>query len=188
MTEMALRPATLPIKGVEGWRDGDPQDLIERAYTAHAAPLTRRLTAQTRDVAAAEDLVHEAFLRLATEVRAGRTPDNVGGWLYRVAANLVASRGRHASVAERHEASIPQPGIEPSPEAATISAEQTRALQAVLGTLGHADRQALLLAAHGYRGAEIAVQLGRTEAATRTLLCRARLRMRSRLEAAGMER
>src|SRR4051812_23816277 len=97
MTEMALAAATFPIPRVRATRD-DPHGLVEEAYAVHAAPLTRRLTAQMRDPAAAEDLVHEAFLRLATEIRAGRTPDNVGGWLYRVTANLVASRGRHASV------------------------------------------------------------------------------------------
>jgi RNA polymerase sigma factor (sigma-70 family) len=188
MTEMALAAATFANTLGAGNRDGDPQSVIEAAYAVHAAPLTRRLTAQMRDPAAAEDLVHEAFLRLATEIRAGRAPDNVGGWLYRVAANLVASRGRHASVVERYAPSLPQPGVEASPEAASLSAERNRLIEAALGALAPADRRALLLAAQGYRGAEIAVRLGRTEGATRTLLCRARLRMRGELEAAGFDR
>jgi RNA polymerase sigma factor (sigma-70 family) len=188
MTDMALAVATFPITSGAGRRDGDAQRLVEEAYAIHAGPLTRRLTAQMRDPAAAEDLVHEGFLRLATEIRAGRTPDNLGGWLYRVTSNLVASRGRHASVVERYAASVPQPGVDPSPEAASICAERNRAIEAALGTLGPADRRALLLAAQGYRGAEIAVRLGRTEGATRTLLCRARLRMRGELEAAGIDR
>jgi RNA polymerase sigma factor (sigma-70 family) len=188
MTEMALAAATFPIPRATGTRDGDPQGLVEEAYAVHAAPLTRRLTAQMRDPAAAEDLVHEAFLRLATEIRAGRTPDNVGGWLYRVTANLVASRGRHSSVVERHAASVPQPGVDASPEAASLCAERNRMIEAALATLGLADRRALVLAAQGYRGAEIARRLGRTEGATRTLLCRARLRMRGQLEAAGIDR
>jgi RNA polymerase sigma factor (sigma-70 family) len=187
MTEMALPTATFTIpRG--GGAPGNPRCLVEEAYAVHAAPLTRRLTSQMRDPAAAEDLVHEAFVRLTTEIRAGRAPDNVGGWLYRVAANLVASRGRHASVVERYAPSLPQPGVEASPEAASLSAERNRLVEAALGTLGWADRQALLLAAQGYRGAEIAVRLGRTEGATRTLLCRARLRMRGELEAAGIDR
>jgi RNA polymerase sigma factor (sigma-70 family) len=188
MTEMALPGGVAPIAGLDRRVANDLHRIIEEAYAIHAGPLTRRLTAQTRDGAAAEDLVHEAFLRLAGEIRAGRTPDNVGGWLHRVAGNLLVSRGRHATVAGRHQASLPQPGTEPSPEAASISAEEGRLLHAALGTLGATDRRALVMAAHGYRGPEIALRLGRSDGATRTLLCRARSRLRSRLEAAGIDR
>jgi RNA polymerase sigma factor (sigma-70 family) len=161
---------------------------IEAAYTAHAAGLSRRLAVLTRDPAAAEDLTHEAFVRLAREMHAGRAPDNVPAWLHRVGSNLVASRGRHASVADRHLASLPRPEVAPSPEAASISAEEARLVRSALGTLGRADRHALVLAAQGYGGPEIAMHIGRTEGATRTLLCRARSKMRVRLEAAGIDR
>ena len=39
-----------------------------------------------------------------------------------------------------------------------------------------------MLAAHGFSGREVAEAIGRSELATRTLLCRARLRLRERLE------
>ncbi len=38
--------------------------------------------------------MQESFLRLFKEVEAGRTPDNVRAWLYRVGSNLAISRGR----------------------------------------------------------------------------------------------
>ena len=44
------------------------------------------------------------------------------------------------------------------------------------------DRTALMLAAHGFSGREIAAALGRSELATRSLICRARIRLRERLE------
>jgi len=40
-------------------------------------------------------------------------------------------------------------------------------------------RAALLLSAHGYSGAEIALHIGRSELATRSLICRHRSRLRS---------
>ena len=43
-------------------------------------------------------------------------------------------------------------------------------------------RVALLLAAHGFSGREVADALGRSELATRSLICRARLRLRERLD------
>lgn len=188
MTELALPVpggTFLDSRERAGWQD--PQQALEAAYAAHADRLTARLTAQTRDGAAAEDLVHEAFLRLAVELRAGRTPENVGGWLHRVAANLLVSGARHRAVAARHEASLAQRGVEPSPETASIRAEEGRLLRTALGTLGATDRQALLLAAQGYRGHEIALRIGRSEGATRTLMCRARIRLRHHLAAAGIE-
>jgi hypothetical protein len=43
-----------------------------------------------------------------------------------------------------------------------------------------------MLAAEGHHNAEIAVQIGRTELATRALLCRARRRLRPVLAGVGM--
>jgi RNA polymerase sigma-70 factor (ECF subfamily) len=158
---------------------------VDTAYAELRAPLHRRLMASTRDEAAAEDLVQEAFLRLELEVRAGRTPDNVAAWLQRVAGNLATSRARRQAVADRHAAALVERGHAPSPEGAAIDAEEARVLRTALDELGPIDRRALLLAAHGYRGPEIADRLGRTQGATRTLLCRARAKMRVRLDRLG---
>lgn len=166
----------------------DGTQLVELAFRLHAGGLVRRLTSITREPAAAEDLAQEAFARLAIEVAAGRAPENAGAWLHRVGTNLAMSRGRKSAVAERRRAELPVPGTAASPEVATVQAEEAGALHAVLADLPDVERTALLLAAHGYRGPEIARHLGRTDGATRTLLCRARQKVRARLEAAGIER
>jgi RNA polymerase sigma factor (sigma-70 family) len=169
-------------------REPDVNRIIETAYEVHGSGLRRRVLALTRDVEVAQDIAQEAFVRLAVEVRAGRMPDNIGGWLHRVAVNLVASRGRHASVVDRRLAELPRPDHEPSPETASIEAEEAVALRRALGTLKPIDRAAIVMAAQGFRGPEIADRLGRSQGATRTLLCRARSRMRGELEAAGVRR
>jgi DNA-directed RNA polymerase specialized sigma24 family protein len=71
----------------------------------------------------------------------------------------------------------------PSPESAAIADETRRRLEAALATLSNDGRVAILLAANGFSGPEIATQLGRTPLAVRTLLCRARMQVRSQLEA-----
>jgi RNA polymerase sigma factor (sigma-70 family) len=185
MTRTATAPSATDPVFAAGEREM-PIGLVAAAYAAYSEPLRHRLTAMTRDASTAEDLVQDAFVRLSLEVQAGRGPDNVGAWLHRVAANLVNSRGRRLSVANRKLASLPLPGSAPSPETVTIQDEQNEALRLALGELTPTDREALLLAAHGYRGPEIARIIGRSEGATRTLLCRARARMRSRLTAAGV--
>jgi len=159
--------------------------VIELAYADHSVPLTRFLAAFTRDALLAEDIAQEAFLRLAVEVAAGRTPDNIGAWLHRVGRNLATSNGRHATVAERRRGDLVSGDLAPSPEVATLEAEESRALHQALARLATSDRQVLLLAAHGFRGPEIARRIGRTEGATRTLLCRARSKARQQLTQAG---
>ena len=159
--------------------------IIEAAWTAHRAPLVRRLTALTRDPEVAQDLAQEAFLRLTREVEAGRVPDDPAAWLHRVAANLAASRGRHLTVVDRRVGELARPDSPPTPEALAVQAETSAALRSALDELSSTDRDALLLAAHGYRGHEIAASLGRSPGATRTLLCRARTKIRGRLQLAG---
>ena len=157
----------------------DVERIVGSAYLTHGSALLRYLTSITRDPAAGEDLTQDAFERLTREVRAGRVPDDLGGWLHRVGHNLAMSRGRRISVADRRRSELVEPDWTPSPESLTVAGEDQRAVTAVLEGLGQIDRQALVLAAHGYRGAEIARSIGRSEVATRTLMCRARARVRS---------
>ena len=69
-----------------------------------------------------------------------------------------------------------------SPEAGVLSRERASTLDAALATLSADARSALLLSAQGFSGEEIATAIGRSHAATRTLLSRARVRVRLALQ------
>jgi RNA polymerase sigma-70 factor, ECF subfamily len=159
-------------------------EIIELAFANHADSVRRALTRCVRDPVAAEDLLQEAFMRLVVEVRAGRIPEQIGPWLHRVGYNLAMSRGRRIAVAERHAAHVAQSGEEASPEAIALESERDAGLRAALATLGGVDRTALVLASQGYRTMEIARSIGRSDGATRTLLCRARMKLRGVILAA----
>jgi RNA polymerase sigma-70 factor, ECF subfamily len=159
----------------------DAEAIVGTAYSNHSSSLQRYLTSLTRDPSTAEDLTQDAFERLMREVRAGRVPDDIGGWLHRVGHNLAMSRGRRLSVADRHRSELVVSDWAPSPESLAVAGEDQQAVGAVLEDLGVVDRQALILAAHGFRGAEIARSIGRSEVATRTLLCRARAKVRAHM-------
>ena len=156
-------------------------DALIEAYDAYQRDIHGYLRAATRDPDVAEDLTQETFIRLFREIQAGRTPENIRAWLYTVATNLVTSRGRRMAVAERFKAVLAIRGSADSPEQETVRAELQDIVQRALAKLPTDDRTALLLSAHGFAGREIAAVLGRTDGATRTLLTRARLRLRERV-------
>jgi RNA polymerase sigma-70 factor, ECF subfamily len=162
----------------------DVDRIVGTAYATYAGSVRRYLTAVTRNADAAEDLTHDAFLRLTVEVGAGRTPDEMGAWLHRVGHNLAMSRGRRMQVADRHEAELARPQPAPSPERAALEGEQQRAAIDALSLLPLAHQRAMVLASFGVGGPEIAQSIGRSQGATRTILCRARARMRTTLLAA----
>jgi len=79
---------------------------------------------------------------------------------------------------------VPRP-LEPrSPESIVVGGELAAQVEALVGELSTTERRAVLLAADGARGREIAAAVGRTPAATRTLLCRARAKLREGLQRA----
>lgn len=155
------------------------------AYDEYAPRLRAFAISATRDGEAADDVVQEAFLRLVVELKAGRRPDNLGGWLYRVAGNLIISRGRRRSVADRAKALLLRREVEPSPEDDALANERDRALARALSRLPADARVAVLLAARGMTSEEIGVAIRRSPGAARTYLCRARLRLRGELAALG---
>ena len=164
----------------------DGAGMLEAAFRVHAPGLRGRLIGITRDPAAADDLLGESFLRLATEIDAGRVPLDPAAWLYRVGRNLAISRARRAAVATRAMPGLVDRGMAASPEEAVIDRERDELLCDALASLGVDDREIVVLAAQGYRPEEIARMIGCSGAATRTRLCRARGRLRSRLALAGM--
>jgi len=158
-----------------------PSDLVAATYDAHQRELYSFALRTARDPEVAEDLVHESFVRLIVEVEAGREPTNVRAWLYRVIANLAVSRARRAAVAQRQLGELLDRRTEGGPEPQFLEQERRSDLDLVLAELGEDARTALLMAANGFSGLEIAEAIGRSANATRSMMCRARLQLRERL-------
>jgi RNA polymerase sigma-70 factor (ECF subfamily) len=159
--------------------------LVASIYEADRASLEGFVRAITRDHGVAEEICQEAFTRLLVEARAGRAPDNPRAWLRRVASNLAVSRGRHIQVVDRKRSSLVSYEIGDSAETAAIRHEDARVVVEALARLQATDREALLMAASGLSGAEIGARLGRSGGAARTLLCRARYKLRLAMEPAA---
>ncbi len=159
---------------------------VSDAYERHAAELIRFASQRLRNRDDAEDVLHEAILRLAQEAREGRFPDQPRAWLYRVVHNVIVSRARHAAVARRYAAADRIETVEADSAAGqTIAAEEWQLVHRALGHVAPAAQTALRLAATGYSGREIAMHLGKTEPAVRTMLSRARADIRREVLAAA---
>jgi len=165
----------------------DADRAVVEAWRAHHGELYGFLSRSTRDQAAAEDLLQDTFLRLTKEARAGRMPGLVRPWLFRVAANLAVSRARRGTTALRwlQRQVDPESRRAESPESRTVRHEAAADMAAALAGLSPDARTALLLASQGFTGVEIAAAIGRSDGATRTLMSRARLRLRTELVTRG---
>ncbi|MBI3746101.1 MAG: sigma-70 family RNA polymerase sigma factor [Chloroflexi bacterium] len=151
---------------------------MAQAHRDHAPSIYGAALRATRNPEQAEDVTQEAFIRLLTEARAGRYPDTVRAWLYRAVSNLVISRARRAQVARRMAPRLVDLGTPDQPDAVALRREGQAELRLALTGLSSVERTALLLAASGASGVEVAAHIGRSHAATRALMCRARARLR----------
>jgi RNA polymerase sigma factor (sigma-70 family) len=134
------------------------------AWQAHRDELYAFLVRTTRDPEVSQDLLAEAYLRLMRELRAGRGPDNVRAWLYQVAANLAVSRGRRLAAALRGLVRVraaARDSAEAGPEDTYLRQEFRASVLARLASLDPDARAALLMAAEGFSGAEIARAIAR---------------------------
>jgi RNA polymerase sigma-70 factor (ECF subfamily) len=183
-----MRPSLVEVEAAAPATPLGHYGAVSVAFESYHAELYNFLRRSTRDEGAAEDLLQEAYLRLTREVDAGRTPEHVRGWLYRVASNLAISRGRRRVTAfewmSRYGRGSMGDDVD-SPESGLLARERTSAIDAVLATLPAEARTALLLSADGFSGEEIAAAIGRSHGATRTLLSRTRVRVRLELEQRG---
>jgi RNA polymerase sigma-70 factor (ECF subfamily) len=155
--------------------------VVVEAFEAYAGRLKAFARAAVRDEDAADDLVQETFLRFVRQLKGPGLPDNVGGWLYRVCANLAISRGRRQTVAERMRRLLSDRSSSPSPEESAVRSDENARIRDVLAEMPADARVALLMAAEGFSSAEIGAAIGRTAGATATYICRARARLRDRL-------
>jgi RNA polymerase sigma-70 factor, ECF subfamily len=184
-----MEPGVEPDLAVATIRVADARNIpgaqTGEAYEQLSGEINGFLIRTVRDPEAAADLLAETFTRLFVEEQHGRWPDQPRAWLYRVASNLAMSRGRHLQVVERTNRVLRGQYAEPrdaSPDVEILRRERRGELDRALGRLSIDARTALLLAAQGFDGRAVSRAIGRSEVATRTLLSRSRLRLRSLLQ------
>jgi hypothetical protein len=181
-----MRPRLVEVDVAVASSQLDHYGAVTSAFESYHAELT----------ASSAPLVTKAQRRICSrrpspadqEVEAGRTPEHIRGGCIGWLRIRVISRGRRRMTAfdwmNRYGRTEQGDDVE-SPESGVLARERTSAIDAVLATLPVDARTALLLSADGFSGEEIAATIGRSHAATRTLISRARVRVRLELEQSG---
>lgn len=120
----------------------------------------------------AEDVTQTVFLKLIEKTPA-LEPGKERAWLFQVAVNQCRGLWRQLT---RHR-------VEPLEEALSVAAEEERPLLRQVMELGREDRTALYLFYYeGYDTREIGEMLRISQSGVTTQLCRARKRLREKLE------
>lgn len=91
---------------MSGIHEGDTHRTIERVTRESYGRLVAYLSANTRDVAAAEDALSEALLRALTVWPLNGLPENPEAWLLTAARNSIIDRIRHQRVVSESEPTL----------------------------------------------------------------------------------
>ncbi|QYG93889.1 RNA polymerase sigma factor [Iamia sp. SCSIO 61187] len=155
-------------------------EAVRAAYDAHAASLLRFAVALTADRALAEDIVHDAFVRLH---RASRPPaaGAEAAFLRRTITNLVHDHHRHGAVVRRLAPAPRDPA--PSAETTALGGDRARAVASAVVALPARQRDCVAL--HYFAGlpdAAVAAELGISVGSVKTHLHRARAALTVSLE------
>ena len=145
--------------------------LVADLYRAEASNLVRLARFFVDDRDAAEDLVQEAFIRLARATGRINNPDKAPAYLRSIVLNLARDHNRRGLVSLRH-----RPSVEPEPpsveEMVAVRADQQRVIES-LRDLPHRQRDCLVLRYYLELGvAEIGATLGISPNSVKTHLSR----------------
>jgi RNA polymerase sigma-70 factor (ECF subfamily) len=150
-------------------------------YQRTARPLRAYLMRSCGNLALADDLLQEAYLRMLRSGFEGEDEDHRRNYLFRIATNLLRD---HIRRSKPESDQVPERDDSPShDEAVHLRSDVGKAM----GELSPRDRQMLWLAyVEGASHEEIARVLGLRTSSIRSMLFRARQRLATQLQARGL--
>lgn len=174
---------------VAGLREGHEAAFVA-AWRRWQVPLRGHAARMTGDLAVADDIVQETFLRLARHGRGLRADSRIAAWLFTVASNLGRSHRRWAWL-DGDRLLVLWRRVRRGPDRPDEIVEAQRALQAVhaaLEALPPAEREvAALTLVAGLELGDVALVLGVSPEAARQRSSRAKAKLRAALERGGVD-
>jgi len=165
---------------IDGLRAGDPA-AFDAVFAAYRRRLYGYLVRMTRRRDAAEDLLQEAFLRLAQHGPRLAGDTRLASWLFTVAHRLVVSWARAQAVRDQLAGDLPRREVahaQRSPLEAIADSQTQLAIERAFAALAPSYREvALLVGVEGLQPTEVAHILGLKPDAVRQRLARARAQL-----------
>ncbi len=168
----------------------DERELVERAkrdtrefgtlYDRHFQQIYRFVYSRVREQTAAEDVTSEVFMKaLKAMPRYQDTGRPFAAWLYQIAVNAIADRYRSLKTAQPlddfHDLSVGGPALEDL----AAHRDEVRRIWALVETLPHQQRTALVLKfQEDMKIEDIAVAMGKSPGAVKLLIHRGVTRLR----------
>ena len=164
----------------------DP-DAFGRLYDMYVDRVYRHLYYRVGNVADAEDLTQQVFLKAWQAInRYKKTASPFLAWLMTISHNLVVDFYRTKKDKAYLDVEVVVDDSTPSPERVTEDRfKQQQLRKAILQLRGDEQQVVLLRFIEGFRHAEIASSLGKSEGAIRVKMHRALARLRQILEKEG---
>jgi RNA polymerase sigma factor (sigma-70 family) len=161
-----------------------PQSYAASLYERHSVAVFRHCLKQLRRREDADDAMQTTFVYALLSLRRGVVPNAELAWLYTIASNVCSSNrrawARRGALATAQDVDALHDVIPTPDRDVPVTADEFRA---ALTTLPDTQRRALLLREwRGLSYREIADKLGLTQAATETLLFRARRTLACKLQ------
>ncbi len=181
--------ATIPMEGpderaqsIRAAQAGDLAafELLMRQHERMVLATALRLLGNMAD---AQDVSQEVFLRLYRNLGKLNESRGVAAWLYRVTVNAChdVRRKRPAADPVEYASAVPAEGADP--QRSSVEAERRRVLEMSLRTLSEKERAALVLRdLQGLSTLEVAQALGSSEATVRSQISKGRIKIKGFVE------
>lgn len=165
---------TLDSQLLEEARQYDAQALTE-VYDRYSKAIYRYLYRYLGNAEQAEDLTSEVFLRLLQSLNTARAPhDQLQGWLYRVAHNLAMDWFRHQGKMKETPLDTELVADADSPSRALEQHQAQEQVRAAVRKLTVEQQRVIILRfGEGFKIAEVARLMEKSEGAIKTLQYRA---------------
>jgi RNA polymerase sigma-70 factor, ECF subfamily len=144
---------------------GDVHSELGEIYDTHAARIFRYIYHRLGDQTLAEDLTSDVFVRY---LHAGKQPDNVSAFLYRIAHNLIVDYLRRNPPTQRLEENVPAEYGDPL-RSAEIEMERLLVRRALLRLTPEQQQVIVLKFLEGLSNEEIAHVVGKPVGAIKAL-------------------
>jgi RNA polymerase sigma-70 factor (ECF subfamily) len=150
---------------------------FETIYEQFRNPLKAFIAKRIHDEAAAEDMVHDVFLKIHERIESLKEPDKLPAWIYQIARNSIVDSYRRKQIITSPDLSqFEQNEIIETPE------DLNRVVRSMIEKLSDQDKEVLLLSDfEGIKQADIAQRLGISVSGAKSRVQRARKKLKELL-------